>query len=129
MRLRFNSGKGTGPFCSGCLEDKEKAKKQEEFDQAEEQAAEEFQKALEAAEAKKINDEINTLVKEAKKGGNPTIFTEDNMQQLKASDNKLKGPDNKETAKRKKAFHKRWIEGASASTVEEFAWQREFLNS
>ena len=31
--------------------------------------------------------------------------------------------------KRKKAFHKRWIEGASPSTVEEYAWAREFLNS
>ena len=40
VRLRFNSGKGTGPFCSGCLEDKEKAKKQEEFDQAKKQAEE-----------------------------------------------------------------------------------------
>ena len=31
--------------------------------------------------------------------------------------------------KRKKAFHKRWIEGASPATVEEYAWAREFLNS
>ncbi len=31
--------------------------------------------------------------------------------------------------KRKKAFHKRWTEGASPSTVEEYAWAREFLNS
>ena len=31
--------------------------------------------------------------------------------------------------KRKKAFHKRWIEGASPSTAEEYGWAREFLNS
>jgi hypothetical protein len=31
--------------------------------------------------------------------------------------------------KRKKAFHKRWLEGANAKTTEEFAWQREFINS
>ncbi|MBS72591.1 MAG: hypothetical protein CMO20_06570 [Thermoplasmata archaeon] len=40
------------------------------------------------------------------------------------------GSGKKETAeKRKKAFHKRWLEGGNAKTIEEFAWQREFLNS
>ena len=30
--------------------------------------------------------------------------------------------------KRKKAFHKRWLEGANAQTVEEFSWVREFTS-
>jgi hypothetical protein len=30
--------------------------------------------------------------------------------------------------KRKKAFYKRWSEGASPSTVEEYTWAREFLD-
>ncbi len=30
--------------------------------------------------------------------------------------------------KRKKAFHKRWLDGANAQTVEEFSWVREFTS-